>query len=66
MFTLNFATDNAAFADGREAEIARILRELADKIADGDRDDMNLSIFDANGNSVGSAYFTLPVPEEDS
>lgn len=65
-FELKFKTDNAAFADGSgESEIARILRQLADKIEDGDRDDMQLSVYDMNGNLVGGCYFTLPRPDDE-
>ena len=65
-FELKFKTDNAAFDDGNgHIEIARILHQLANRIEDGDRDDMQISIFDSNGNSVGHCYFTLPQPESD-
>ena len=63
---IQFATDNAAFADGNgEAEIARILRALADKIEDGGRDDMQIYLADLNGNGIGHCYYTLPEPESD-
>lgn len=42
---------NAAFADGnRPAEVARILREVADKIDAGRTDGV---VIDINGNTVG-------------
>jgi len=52
MFSLKFKTDNAAFQDGNKPyEIARILRELADKIEDGQTEG---NIRDINGNTTGS------------
>lgn len=58
MFKLEIDTGNAAFdndGDGdRHGEVARILRELADRIEAGNR---NGQIYDVNGNHVGS--FTL-------
>lgn len=45
-------TGNAAFDDGnREAEVARILREAADKIEAGYED---FGLYDFNGNKVGN------------
>lgn len=45
-------TGNAAFDDGnREAEVARILREAADRIEAGAED---FTLRDINGNKVGS------------
>ncbi len=50
-FALKIKTGNAAFHEGEPlAEVARILREVADKL---DRSDPAGTIFDANGNSVG-------------
>ena len=52
MFSLKFKTDNAAFQDGNKPyEIAKILRELADKIEDGQTEG---NIRDINGNSIGA------------
>lgn len=55
MFTLSINTDNAAFEDDRGAEVARILRMIADEVEGGvDRDsghDGNGR--DINGNTVG-------------
>jgi hypothetical protein len=46
---------NAAFDDGnKEAEIARILRELADKIEAGREPE---SLMDINGNLVGRVNY---------
>ena len=50
--TITIKTDNAAFADGnREAEIARILRDIADKIERGAEPK---SARDYNGNTVAT------------
>ena len=53
-FTLHIETDNAAFdVPNGSDELARILRELADRLTDGaGRWRGNLS--DSNGNTVGS------------
>lgn len=61
MLILKIKTDNAAFCeeDGTEAslargaELARILRELADELADGN--DGTFAVMDVNGNRVGTA-----------
>lgn len=50
---LTIETDNAAFDDGnRDNEVARILREAADRIENGSQDDFGL--YDFNGNKVGN------------
>jgi hypothetical protein len=49
MFTVTLNTDNAAF-DEPHGEIARILRELADRIEAGK---FTRSLHDINGNAVG-------------
>lgn len=63
MFNLLIKTGNAAFRDpytGEESsweenhEVARILREIADKIDDGKREGKAI---DYNGNSVGEYTF---------
>lgn len=52
MFKLEIETGNAAFDDeGKAYEIARILRDLADKIENGAEAG---SVRDINGNKVGS------------
>jgi hypothetical protein len=49
---IQFSTDNAAFEDnGREEEIARILRRIADKIESGA---VAGTARDSNGNRVGT------------
>lgn len=51
MFKLKVKTDTAAFAGQRDVELARILREIADKIEVGTSQGR---IFDANRVAVGS------------
>ena len=52
MLTIRIKTSNAAFQDGnREAEIARILRELAERI---ESDEYPAKLKDVNGNTVGT------------
>jgi len=46
-------TENEAFGDEPNREIARILRDLAHRIECGKADDIML--YDANGNMVGYA-----------
>ena len=54
--TINLNMDNAAFDGQPEIETARLLRQLADNIEiDGCS---NQSIFDYNGNKVGSYRVT--------
>ena len=56
MFKVTIRTDNAAFeGEGRAAETARILRELADKIESGR---VYGSVQDGNGNAVGAFAFS--------
>ena len=50
MISIQFETDNAAFQDCRGEEIARILKEAAEKIEDGSTD---FPIYDINGNKIG-------------
>jgi hypothetical protein len=50
-----WSTDNAAFADNRETECARLLRAAADRIEQG-RD--SAYCVDYNGNKVGYWEFT--------
>jgi hypothetical protein len=62
MFTLSeIKTDNAAFDDdGGAVEIARILRNIADRLDQGEREG---AAVDANGNKVGE--FCLEIEGED-
>ena len=54
MFKLEIATDNAAFEHGGAAEIARILRDTADRIAVGCFTNDDCKLRDLNGNTVGA------------
>jgi hypothetical protein len=61
MFKLEFATDSAAFEDGnREAEAARILRDIIAKMDNG-------SEGGRNGNTIGRWEYpdNTPQPYED-
>lgn len=56
--SLTMRSGNSAFAEGRApAEIARILRELADAIADGAEGPVRL--VDVNGNGCGRAMVEI-------
>lgn len=62
MITITIKTDNAAFDDGNRAhEVVRILRTLADKL-DGTGvlrgGCMPASVYDRNGNTVGTVTLT--------
>ena len=62
--TFEIACDNAAFDDCSGAEIARILRDLAERIegmgfSSASAFDRNLALRDANGNKVGNFRVTL-------
>jgi hypothetical protein len=50
LFTLTIETDNAAFNDGGNAEVARLLREVAERVEDSTTDG---TVKDINGNTVG-------------
>ena len=55
MFQLKIYTSDAAFADGDTGEeVARILRELADKVEAGRTSGR---VFDLNGNACGNWAF---------
>lgn len=53
MLTLKIATNNAAFETSENAEVARIMREWADKIDTGSVP-VFAPVYDVNGNKVGS------------
>jgi hypothetical protein len=55
MITITIKTDNAAFQDNRHAEVARILRDLANRLDRGFTFDR---VQDVNGNAVGSVTLT--------
>lgn len=54
VFRLRFDCDNAAFEDGIEAEIASVLRELADRIERHEATGLYQNIRDTNGNVIGT------------
>ena len=58
IITIKIATDNEAFAEQREIEIARIIREWLDKGIDADT---TRSLYDINGSKVGA----ITVEDED-
>lgn len=51
MFTLTISTANAAFDDQPATEIARILRDVAKRVEDGE---LSGNLRDVNGNGVGA------------
>ncbi|MBA3051901.1 hypothetical protein FP828_03680 [bacterium] len=52
MIIIKIETENAAFeAPDKDHEAARILRKLADRL---DRHDWPVSLYDINGNNVGT------------
>ena len=53
-FRLNLNCDNAAFDELPNHEIARILREAADRIEAGDLPAGYTNLHDINGNAVGA------------
>lgn len=61
-FQLTIKSGNEAFADNAGAEVARILRAVADMVGAGVEGHMRL--MDHNGNGVGRAVLEV-WPEED-
>lgn len=60
---LQIDSANAAFDDGmHKAEVARIMRDFAEWIADGAEGHFDL--YDVNGNHVGAAVFEAWEEEE--
>lgn len=60
MVTIKIKTDNAAFEGRTRAELAEILRKLADNLDYGEfplADDVKFPAIDHNGNTVG--YLTV-------
>lgn len=53
---IHIRTDNAAFGDDRGRELARILREIADRIEQSDQPRRGeiWTVRNANGNTVGT------------
>ncbi|AZO29366.1 hypothetical protein [Mesorhizobium sp. M1B.F.Ca.ET.045.04.1.1] len=62
-FSLEIKMDNAAFADDPGGEVARILRDIADKVTRGDGftigEATGTPIRDVNGNRVGTWFADL-------
>ncbi len=58
-FKLNIGTDNAAFTNNAATEIARILREVAERVENGENFDKCRNILDINGDVVGVASLKL-------
>ncbi len=58
MFRLQIETENAAFEPSPRLEVARILRELAERLEQGLFGGRRLH--DINGNNVGSFRFVSP------
>lgn len=56
MFTIEIDTSNSAFEDVEQDEIARILREIANKL---ENDSTDGPIYDINGARVGKYGFDL-------
>lgn len=53
-FTIKFSTDNAAFEDAAQQEIAATLRQIARDIEhSGEFGSPRRPVFDANGNKIG-------------
>lgn len=52
-FTLRIDCENSAFDDGVTPELARILRDLADRLEAGETSRHYRNLHDANGNPVG-------------
>ena len=50
-YQIEIKTDNAAFNDYPNLEVARILKDLAGKAEAGDS--LNIPLYDLNGNKVG-------------
>lgn len=60
MFRIEIETDNAAFADHAPSEVARILRDLADKLDHCHGLPAHVPLYDLNGNKVGFAQCEPP------
>jgi hypothetical protein len=55
-FALQLECDNAAFEECLRVEVARILRNAADRI---EQLPVSGKLYDINGNSVGRYYFDI-------
>lgn len=56
-FKLTINTDNAAFDGAVNAEVARILHELATRIENDSAETNHFVVVDGNGNKVGAGKF---------
>lgn len=56
--TITIHMDNAAFEDGNGTEAARILRKLSECLMDADLCSGIDTLYDLNGNCVGTAIVT--------
>jgi|GEM_PF-1334871 len=66
MLTIELATDNDAFTPDPAPEVARILADLAQRVARGDlRDGDAFPLRDVNGNRCGSATYTVESDDDD-
>lgn len=54
-FKLQIDCENDAFNDNAAVEVARILRETADRLEKGEQFDTYRNLIDINGNVVGTA-----------
>ena len=64
MFKIEFTTDNAAFSDGMAPdEIARILRQHADRIEQAGCNFCDWPVRDVNGNRIGKLSYDLHGPD---
>ena len=51
---INIQADNDAFEEGnREGELARIIRDISQRLEEGEEFGWFLTLFDINGNDVG-------------
>lgn len=62
-FSLTFETEGAAFADGQEHEVARILEHVLNQVREGYTS--SPCLHDSNGQGVGSWEMDLPRPREE-
>lgn len=61
-FKVRFDCNNSAFDDNLEAEISRILRELANRVENGDCTGLFQNIKDSNGNIIGTFKLAKDLP----
>jgi hypothetical protein len=60
---LYLESDSDAFAYGADEEVARLLREIADRIEAGEATGLYQTIHDTNGNDVGRFRWRGPKGE---